>query len=203
MKEIPPITPDRDTILNLLKVLLGAFLLVGISLVFWGIFRAEVLLARDDNPRGLEAELRLQRGSILDQSGQELARNEGPANEQQRRYPQPAAGHVVGYYSILHGTSGAEAGFDAVLRGEADDLWSDWFRRTIHQPQVGRDVQLALDFAIQESAVAALGDNRGGALLLEIPRDGQQRAQVKAMVSLPGFDANQLDQTFEDLGTAS
>jgi penicillin-binding protein A len=202
MKDIPPITPDRDKILNLSKVLLGAFLLVAISLVFWGVFRAEALIVRDDNPRRLEAELRVQRGSIVDLNGVELARNEGPADRQQRRYPLPAGGHLVGYYSILHGTSGAEAGFDSILRGETDNILSDWWRRTMHLPQVGRDVRLALDSTIQETAMEVLGNHKGGALLLEIPRNGSESALVKAMVSLPLFDANELDGSFEELATA-
>jgi peptidoglycan glycosyltransferase len=202
MKEIPPITPDRDKILNLSKVLLGAFLLVGVALVFWGVIRADALLARDDNPRRQEAERRLQRGSIVDQNGLELAVNEGSPDAQERRYPLAAGGHVVGYYSLLHGTSGAEAGFDALLRGETDDFWANWFGETVHNPQIGQDVRLALDYPIQETAVAALGDNQGGALVLEIPRDGKDVAYVRAMASLPGFDANQLDEKFEKLGTA-
>jgi peptidoglycan glycosyltransferase len=202
MNEIPPLTPDRGKVMNLSKVLLGTFLVVGIALVFWGVIRAEALMTRDDNPRGLEAERRLQRGSIVDQNGIELARNEGPADAQERVYPFPAGGHVVGYYSLRFGTNGAEAGFDAVLRGEAIDFWADWFRKKIHLPQVGRDVQLALDYSIQETAVKALGDHQGGALLLEIPRDGKHSAYIRAMASLPGFDANQLDETFEELGAA-
>lgn len=202
MADIPPITPERDKLLNLSKVLLGAFLIVGASLVFWGAIRADSLLARNDNPRGLEAELRIQRGAVIDRSGMTLALNEGSSNEQQRRYPLPAGGHLVGYYSLLHGTSGTEAGFDFDLRGETGDFWAEQVRQTLHLPQTGRDVQLALDYAIQETAEEALGDKDGGALLLELPRDGENRAWIRAMASLPGYDANQLDETFEELGAA-
>ncbi len=202
MKDIPPITPEREKILTLAKVLLGAFLLVGISLVFWGAIRADSILDRDDNPRGLLAEQRIQRGSIIDSSGTTLATNEGPTDDQQRRYPLSAGGHVVGYASFLHGTSGAEAAFDFDLRGESSDFWSDWIRQTLHLPQIGRDVQLALDYSIQETAVQALDDNTGGALLLKLPRDGENRAEISALASVPGYDANQLDDTFEELGTA-
>lgn len=202
MKEIPPVSPDRQAVLTLSKVLLGAFIVVGISLLFWGAIRAEALLARDDNPRGFEAERRIQRGSILDSEGKLLAANEGPAVRQERRYPLPDAGHIVGYYSMLHGTSGAEAGFDGALRGESAAIWSEWVRRLLHQPQVGRDVKLALDYELQETAVRALNKNSGGALLLEIPRSGENRAWIKALASQPGFDANELDETFEALRTA-
>ncbi len=203
MADIPPIAPERDKILNLSKVLIGAFLLVGASLVFWGAIRADSLLARNDNPRGVEAELRIQRGTVVDRSGRALALNEGTSDEQRRRYPLPAGGHLVGYYSLLHGTSGAEAGFDFELRGETGDFWSDQIRQTLHLPQTGRDVQLALDYAAQETAEAALGERNGGALLLELPRDGENRAWIRALASLPGYDANQLDDTFEELGAAA
>ncbi len=101
---------------------------------------------------------------------------------------------------MLHGTSGAEAGFDTILRGDAGDFWADWSRRTLHQPQIGRDVQLALDYAAQDAARESLGSANGGALLLELPRAEAGRALVRAMVSLPDYDANALDETFDDLG---
>lgn len=202
MRDIPPITPERNTILNLSKVLLGAFLLVGASLVFWGAIRANALLARDDNPRGFLAEQRIQRGSIVDSQENVLAVNEGAVDNQQRNYPLPFGGHTVGYYSLLHGTSGAEAAFDFDLRGESGDFWSDRYRQTLHLPQIGRDVQLALDYSLQETAVQALGHNSGSALLLKLPHDDNNRALISALVSLPGYDANQLDDTFEELGAA-
>ncbi|MFN2255692.1 MAG: penicillin-binding transpeptidase domain-containing protein [Candidatus Promineifilaceae bacterium] len=203
MNEIPPITPDREAILNLAKVLLGAFLLVGASLLFWGVVRSGALLARDDNPRRLEAEARIQRGSILDSQERVLAISEESGDRRIRVYPLPAAGHLVGYYSILHGTSGAEAGFDEILRGDSPGYWAEWLRGILHEPQAGRDVKLALDYAAQETAVEALSGSHGGALLLEIPRDGTNHALVRAMASLPGFDANELDAQFEELGQSA
>jgi peptidoglycan glycosyltransferase len=203
MNDIPPITPDRRTILNLGRVLLGAFLLVGASLLFWGVIRAGALLARDDNPRRFEAEARIQRGSILDSEERVLAASEGGAERQERRYPLPAAGHLVGYYSIQYGTSGAEAGFDEMLRGEETSLWSEWLRGTLHEPQIGRDVKLALDYAAQETAVEGLAASKGSALLLEIPHDGSDHALIRAAASFPGFDANRLDETFESMAQAA
>ncbi len=203
MNEIPPITPDREAILNLAKVLLGAFLLVGASLLFWGVVRSSVLLARDDNPRRLEAEARIQRGSILDSTERVLAVSEESGDRRVRVYPLPAGGHLVGYYSVLHGTSGVEAGFDEILRGDSPSFWAEWVRGIFHEPQVGKDVKLALDYAAQQTAVEALSGGRGGALLLEIPHDGSNHALVRVTASLPGFDANELDAMFEELAQSA
>jgi peptidoglycan glycosyltransferase len=73
----------------------------------------------------------------------------------------------------------------------------------MHLPQVGRDVKLALDYGAQETAVSTLGEGIGGALLLQLPRDGENRTFIRAMVSKPGFDANELDETFDDLVAAA
>ncbi len=203
MTSVPLYSPNRDNILTLGKVLIIAFFIVGMSLFFWGIVRDEFLLARDDNPRRLEQELRVQRGSLTDRAGFVLATNDGPPDRQQRRYPFPSGGHVVGFYSIQHGTSGAEAGFDHYLRGESEGYWNMLWRQTLHLPQVGQDVQLALDHTLQSSAEKALGDNVGAGLLLEIPHNNEHRAWVRALSSVPGYDPAQLDETFEALSASS
>jgi peptidoglycan glycosyltransferase len=202
MSSLPPITPERQTIFALSKVLMACFGLVAVSLVFWGAIRANTLIARDDNPRGLEAEARIQRGALVDRTGAVFALNEGPEDDQTRRYLLPQGGHVIGYTSVLHGTAGAEAGFDFYLRGESGELLTDWWRDMLHLPQIGRDVQLAIDYEIQREAVEALQGSSGGALLLELPREPDQRARIRALASMPDFDANNLDDTFEALGAA-
>ena len=200
MTSLPPLSPDRNKILTLSKVLFGAFLLVAMSLIFWGALRSTSILARDDNPRRFEAERRIQRGALIDRSDTILAHNEGIMENQQRRYLLPAAGHGVGFYSMQHGTAGAEAGFDAYLRGESDRFWMEWWRQSLHLPQTGQDVQLALDYDWQERAAGMLGERVGAALLLEMPHDGEGRAWIRALVSAPGYDANMLAETFEALG---
>src|SRR5512136_2789762 len=107
------------------SILIG-FALVAAGLAYWQVVRAPELSARDDNPRLVQAELRLQRGRLLDRHGQVLAYSEPLTGGETalpggsvllRRYPQPAAVHAVGYYSLRYGTGGAEAAFDARLRG--------------------------------------------------------------------------------------
>jgi peptidoglycan glycosyltransferase len=171
-----------------------AFLLVGLALVFWSVMRASVLLAREDNPRLVEAELRLQRGRIVDTNNVVLAETVGPVDNLQRVYPLPYSGPAVGYYSFRHGTAGVEAGYDEVLRGVEADFWQDFWRQLVHQPQVGRDVRLTLDASWQRTADVLLGENRGAIILLSLPD-----ASIRAMVSHPLYDPNELEERFEEL----
>ncbi len=162
--------------------------------------RASALLARSDNPRLIEAEQRIQRGKILDRNGAILAQNIGPPEDQERRYPMPGSGPAVGYYSLTHGTSGAEDGFDAALRGENESNSGSLWQQALHLPQVGYDVQLALDAQLQDSANRLLGNRDGAVLLLEIPHDSNDRAWIRVLSSYPGYDPNLLDEQFEELG---
>ncbi|MCA9917365.1 MAG: hypothetical protein KC445_05400 [Anaerolineales bacterium] len=174
-------------------ILLG-FLAIALSLVFWAVVRNEAILVRDDNPRLVEAELRIQRGRILDRNGTVLAETVGEPDRLVRSYPFPTIGPAVGYYSFRHGTGGIEAGFDAVLRGDDEGITAVLNHQLFHTPQIGRDVQLTLDATLQTTAEALFGEAQGGLVLLEI-----DTGNVLAMVSHPGYNPNLLDENFDDL----
>ncbi len=191
---------DRDKIRTLSKILITAFLLIAGALIFWSVIRASAILARNDNPRLVEAELRIQRGKIVDHKGTILAQNIGPPDDQERFYPIPDGGPAVGYYSLTHGTSGAEDGFDAILRGENEIPTGSLWQQVLHLPQVGFDVQLALDAELQITANQLLENRDGAVLLLEIAHDRPDRAWIRVLSSYPGYDPNVLDEQFEALG---
>jgi len=193
-------TPDRDRIRSLSKILVVAFMVVAVALLFWGIVRASDILARNDNPRLVESEQRIQRGKIVDRNKVILAQNIGTPDSQERFYPVPDVGPAVGYYSLTHGTAGAEAGFDPILRGENNIPQAGLWQQILHLPQVGLDVQLALDVNLQESANSLLEENDGAVLLLEMPHDEPDRAWIRVLSSYPGYDPNRLDDQFEELG---
>ena len=171
-----------------------AFTLAALGLAFWSVFRAPELAAREDNPRRVEAELRIQRGRILDDNGEVIAQTVGPPAARERVYPSPTIGPAVGYYSFRHGTAGVEEAFDSTLRGESENFWVNFWRDLLHQPQVGQDIRLTLDTGWQRAADALLGDYRGAMVLLT-PADGA----IRIMVSHPGYDPNLLDEQFEEL----
>ena len=187
-------SPANTRLLQEMAVILAGFTAVAAMLVLWSVVRAPALLARDDNPRLVEAELRIRRGAILDRNGLILAETSGADNELTRRYPFPYAGPAVGYYSFRHGTAGVEAGYDAILRGDSDNFLAEYARRVLHRPQTGRDVQTALDIAWQETADARLADHAGAILVMDL-----QTGEILALASHPGYDPNLLDEQFETL----
>lgn len=174
--------------------LLAAFLAVAVALTYWGVVRGDALAERQDNPRRVEAELRIRRGRILDSEGQVLAETRGPIEAPQRIYPLGNSGPAVGYYSFRFGTAGVEEGYDAVLRGDGDNVWKTFWRHNLHEAQEGRDIRLTLDGDRQRIAEALLGTQQGAVVLLTVP-DGA----ISAMASHPGYDANRLDEEFEAL----
>jgi penicillin-binding protein A len=202
---------QRERLGRLSAALLGAFGAAALMLVFWGAVRGEAILARADNPRLVEAELRLRRGRILDRAGAVLAESVGATGRLRRSYPIPNIGPAVGYYSFRYGTAGVEAALDDALRGVADNPWVAWWEQTLHRAPTGRDVRLTLDARRQQIAHALLGERAGAALLLETavacpppPENGAAAASgcpalIRALVSLPGYDPNQLEAQFDAL----
>jgi peptidoglycan glycosyltransferase len=196
---LPGISLWQTSLAGRLERMNAAFLImigvVALALVNWSVIRAPALLAREDNPRLVEAELRVQRGRILDRNGVVLAQTVGEPGALVREYHLPTA-PTVGYYSLRYGVSGVEAAYDEVLRGRPDSGWNEWWNGVLHRHPVGRDVQLTLDANLQEAAEAALGDLQGAAVLLEA-RSGE----ILALVSHPGYDPNLLDEQFDILSS--
>lgn len=174
-------------------ILLG-FVAVAVSLAFWSVARSQAILARDDNPRLVEAELRIERGQILDRNGTVLAHTVGQPDALARTYPFATIGPAVGYYSFRHGTAGIEAGYDAVLRGDETSFTAVLNQQLLHEPQIGRDVQLTLDAELQTTAEALFGTEQGALVLLDVVT-----GDILAMVSHPGYNPNRLDENFDEL----
>lgn len=191
---------QRDVALTkinrLTAVILLGFVLVGAALVYWSTLQAGTILAREDNPRLAEAELRIRRGSILDRTGKVLAETIGPADRLDRLYPLVNVGPAVGYYSFRHGTAGVEEGFDPVLRGEADSVAEAVGRQLLHSPQTGQDIQLTLAASWQQTADNLLPASPSALILLELE---DNTAQILALVSHPAYNPNLLDEQFEAL----
>ncbi len=187
-----------NNIQRLAQFIFLGFALLAVSLLYWQVIRAPELVVRGDNPRLVQAELRLRRGRLLDRSGEVLAYSTPAGREEalpqrgdalQRRYPRPEAAHVVGYYSLRYGTGGAEAAFDTTLRGQLTPL-----DRLLHRPQAGHDVTLSVDLAAQRAADRALAGHRGAVVLLDLAT-----GEVLALVSHPAYDPNTLDDDWDAL----
>lgn len=177
-------------------ILLG-FMVVALAAAYWGVVRRDTLLSRPDNPRLVIAERQSERGEIYDQNGLLLAETTLNYNGEflRRLYPHPEVASVVGYYSQRYGTSGIEAAYDSILRGEiGPSPFDEAIRDLRHDPVVGGDVRLTLDLAVQKVAAEALEPYNGAVLAVTIP-DGA----VRALVSAPAYDPNLLDADWEVL----
>lgn len=128
-----------------------------------------------------------------------------------RRYPYgEALAHVVGYVARLDaddlagldpddyratthiGKTGIELYYEDRLHGTSGIEWVETNARgrTVRvlertDPVPGEDLRLNLDLDLQLTAVEALGDNPGAAVLIEI-----DSGAVLALVSQPGYDPN-------------
>ncbi len=186
------------TALNRLsQTLLGAFMIVALTIGYWGVFRQPDLVRREDNPRLVLEEQQIQRGQILDRNGVILARTLSDENTglSVRIYPHPEASPVVGYYSIHYGVSGIEEVYDDILRGGAGISSGEAFlQELLHHPQIGGDVRLTIDTLLQQKASQALNGHRGSIIIVSVPQ-----GEVLALTSVPTFDPNTLEDVWEGL----
>ena len=189
-------SPGNDPPIQLLSTLILAALGVLAALSgWWGIAARERLLARPENPRPAISDLYSRRGSILDINSQELVSSQGKPGEYLRVVHYPPLAATLGYSQIFYGQSGLEAGLNQTLRGltGSSPLTVQWHELVYGQSPPGRDVRLTLDLSVQQQA-DILFENEKGALVVLNPNDGA----VRALVSHPYFDPNQMEMEFEN-----
>ncbi|HSI81870.1 MAG TPA: penicillin-binding protein 2 [Solirubrobacterales bacterium] len=163
----------------------------------WTVFEASELEANNLNRRGLIAEQQIRRGSITTVDGVLVAESEprgGRGGEDPvyvRTYPQGELfGNPVGYNFVNVGRTGIESSENDLLVGEENEFQSlvDQLRGVT---QEGADVTLTIDAEAQrvatESLQAAISVPDTGAAAVAIEPD---TGAVRAMVSVPGFDSN-------------
>lgn len=193
---VPAYLPDRRPYL-----FLGGFLLLGIAALavtagWWSFYRAPTLLSRTDNARRTIADRYVIRGSILDSTEQSLAVSLGRPGEYTRSYLYPQLSPVVGYTHHAYGQAGIEASMDEYLRGlralPALQIW--WNHLLFGQPPAGLDVRLNIDPNLQKIADQALVETRGAVVLIDAVT-----GEILAMASHPNFDANILDEQWDEL----
>jgi penicillin-binding protein A len=185
---------------RLLLGLLLVFAVVALSAAYWAIVGADTILLREDNPRLVEREARILRGQIYDRNGTLLVDSVQNADGSvSRLYLYPETASALGYYSLRYGVGGAEAAYDTLLRGDdlLRKLGQEFGRQLLHQPQQGSDIQLTFDLDIQQAITQAMKNHQGAAVVIAVPS-----GEILALVSLPDYDPNNLDDNWETLTTA-
>ena len=185
----------QQNIERLHTALLGAFVVVALTLGYWQFFRQDEILARTTNPRLAEEAQRVVRGKLLARNGEALAQSRVTDDGVVREYRNPGVAAVTGYHSLRYGNSGIEERFDDYLRGARSvDPFSAFADQLFHRRTVGSDVVLTIDARVQQEAVDALGGEPGAVVALD-PKTGA----VLALASAPTFDPGNLDKAWASL----
>jgi cell division protein FtsW (lipid II flippase) len=187
---------EKKPYLQLASLLMAGLGAIVVLSGWWAIVRSETLLTRPDNPRRYVNDLYSPRGGLLDRANQILAETTGQSGTYQRNYRYPDLSPILGYSSAIYGQVGLEASLDGYLRGAqgtpAATVW--WHYLTYGQHPEGLDVRLSLDANLQGLADELMKDQKGAVVLMDAAS-----GEILIMASHPGFDANQLTETWESL----
>jgi len=189
------VSADRP-VQTMAVLLILAFAAAGISLGWWGIYRASALRERTDNYRRVLHDRQARRGNIYDRNGEPLALTDGAPGSYTRQYPDPAAAPVVGYTTAYYGQGGMESVLDPWLRGEAArnslDIW--WSETVLGVPAEGVDAYLTIDRTLLDFGSAWM---KGQAGAIVVMRAGS--GEILALVSMPTYNPATLEQNWDKI----
>ncbi len=183
---------------NILRLTYGAAgLFVCMALYFgWFIqFESENVIGNSYNSRLDQFSDRIVRGPILSADGAVLAQTQTSEDGTERRsYPYDYLFvHSVGYSSD-HGRTGLESLANFYLLSSHINLIEKTVNELRGVKSPGDQVVSTLNLKLQQTASEALGNYRGAVLAME-PDTGK----ILTMVSQPNFNANQVDERWEEL----
>jgi penicillin-binding protein A len=179
-------------IVRLYALVLVLFALLVAFTSRWTVFEASSLRNNPLNARGLLAQERIDRGSILAANGAVLARSvRGREDTFSRVYPTGQEfAHAVGYSFIDLGQAGLERYRSDALNGRSETGVQGILDQLQGRRQRGDDLVTTLVPSAQRVAIEALGEHEGAVVALQ-PRTGA----VQVMASTPSFDPNALKST--------
>lgn len=168
---------------------------------YWSVFAAGDLRDNVANRRPLLEAQRVQRGEIRTVDGDLIAVSEPEGTGGReifiRSYPEGELfGHPVGYDFVDRGRAGIERSENDVLVGRNNEF-ATILEQLEGRTEVGSDLTVTLDGAAQRLATQGLAGRAGSVVAIE-PATGA----VRAMVSLPGYDPNQVRDQFGELNDA-
>ena len=177
-------------LVSLFAVLLTAVLLVNLTVV--QAFSTDKYAHNSRNVRGYMEMRTTPRGQIFAGDtvlAQSTADSEGNYS---RSYPtdSPAFSNITGYLSERFGASQLEASQNDVLNGKDDSLLArNWLDVLSGKPQVGANVEVTIDPALQQAAYDQLaGAGYNGSAVAIQPSTGK----ILAMASSPSYNASDL-----------
>ncbi len=175
----------------------GVVVLVLFGLLFANLNWVQGVKAReyrtsDYNGRVLQAEYEVERGKVIvgDQAVAQSVPSDGELKFQ-RTYPKGAPyAHLVGYKSVVLGSTAIEKLENDYLSGNADSQIADRIAEMFSGDKPGGNVVLSVSKAAQETAYNELLNNKNkvpkGAAIAIDPKTGA----VLAAASIPSYDPN-------------
>lgn len=190
-----PLTYPRPY-MELGGVLFGSLLALAVTVGWWAVYRAPVLLDRTDNARRALADRYVLRGKVVDRHNLPIIESSGNPGEMTRVIRYPPLSNILGYTHPVYGQAGLEDSLDSILRGQQGyPALIGWWNHLLYgAPPPGLDVRVSLDLDLQQKADDLLGDYVGGLALVNA-----QTGEILALASHPSFDANRLDEDWVNL----
>jgi peptidoglycan glycosyltransferase len=169
---------------------------------YWAVFDAQALKDKRSNRRPLLEELQVHRGTIFADDGSVIARStregKGSGRFYTRHYPQGSLfGHPIGYSFLNLGQAGFERYHNDELVGNKSEFTSI-LDQLQGQRQQGDNIVSSIDPAAQRVALEQLAGRTGAVVAIE-----PQTGKVRALVSQPPYDPNQVPSHFAQLNKQS
>lgn len=183
---------NRNRILFLLVIVAVLFLAVSLYLVYFQLFEADELAANSLNRRNYIDESLVDRGDILDRTGQILVQSQATDTGYQRSVTYSVSlSHLIGYNSITYGKSGIEQSYNDYLLNIQDRDAVGKLRQVVTDGTVGNNLTLTIDHRLQLLANDLLKPYLGSIVVTDA-----KTGEVLAMASSPTFDSDWIDQNW-------
>ena len=185
----------RKSIIQIGFIYVGLFAIVIAYLSYFIIVKSKSIVIHTHNRRMDPIENEVIRGDILSSDGQLIATTVIKGDDPIRQYPEGRSyAHAVGY--TQKGKTGIEAFANVELLRASYSLESI-FKKTFEGERFqGRDIVLTIDSRLQKVAEKALGNQKGAVVIIE-----SSTGKIKALVSKPDFDHNDVSSNWEQLIT--
>lgn len=179
-------------------VLIG-FCLLFISLIayisYFQIFKAEAIKNNSYNKRLWINEEATLRGSIMDRNEKVLVYSEKKDDLYKRYYLYGRLySHVIGYSYREYGKAGLELHYNNVLLDISENMAINEIKSIVSPNIEGNNIVLTIDHELQTMARSLLKGKKGSIIAMN-PETGH----IYAMVSLPDFDASNLQEDWKTI----
>jgi peptidoglycan glycosyltransferase len=170
-------------------VIIAMFMSLLVSSSIIHVVAADSLAQDPRNVRSVYDSYKTQRGAIL-VDGEPIAISEKSDDSFHylRTYKSEMYSAVTGFFSFYQGATGLESKMNSYLTGKNSTQFFEQVNALLSgNPVTGASIELTIDPVVQKAAWDAMGNLKGAVVAID-PKTGN----ILAMVSKPGFDANQL-----------